>query len=361
MHEERLRKLETLEQEGKFGKDNPQRTGLEAEPRFWKPLTPTLYKEVKRFCLKVRLAVLLAIIAICLISYFVYSAYWLAKTLPWIWNIAVNPGGFSPPTGLIVRNSNSLSSAYLMEYTGFVGLIMRLVGASVALVAFVYIVKDGVHSFPRHKGKLSAALLINGLFFLTLVPVIYFLLNYSALPTISNRLLSLNQVTEIALMSSFLIYIGLKVRKSDVTVDSAFLWRLVGLAATAYVVAIWIIYMSKWTEMMAVDPYLFSALSARIIGFMNTIIVQTLAVALAVAAAIAMSLKKLSSKTPLLWGLALVLLSLHTVIYTIYCAFVVGIPRFIIFGELWQIPLMALGVYLCVSVFKSGKQTETTA
>jgi hypothetical protein len=296
-----------------------------------------------------------------LFSYFVYSAYWLAKTVPWIWNITVNPDGFSPPTGLIFRNSESLSSAYLMEYTGFAGLIIRLVGAAVALAAFAYIAKDGVDSYPRHRGKVSAALLINGVYFLTLIPVVYFLLNYSALPTISNRLLSLNQVTEIALMSTFLVYIGLKIRETGFVVNSASFWRLVGLAGAAYTVAILIIYMSKWTEMMAVDPYLFTALSARIIGFMNTIIVQTLSVAFAVAAVVAMHLKRFSSKTSLLWGLALVFLSLHTVIYTVYCAFIVGIPRFIVFGELWQIPLMALGIFLCASAFKSRTQIDTVS
>ncbi len=310
--------------------------------------------------MKVKPGVLFVIVAVCVLAYFVYSAYWLAKTVPWMWEITGNPEGFSPATGLIVRSPGSLTSAYLMEYAGFAGLVIRLVGASLALAAFILIAKDGVDSFSRHKGIVSASLLFNGIYFLTLVPVVYFLLNYSSLPTISNRLLSLNQITEIALISTVLIYIGLKMRKDDFVVNSRSFWKLAGLATAAYVVAIWIVYMSKWTEMMAVDPYLFSALSARIIGFMNTIIVQTSAVALAVAAVIATSLKKLSSKTPLLWGLALVLLSLHTVIYTIYCDFIVGIPRFIIFGELWQIPLMALGVYLCVSVFKSGKQTETT-
>ena len=310
--------------------------------------------------MKGKLAVLVTLVAVCLFSYFLYSAYWLAKTIPWIVGITVNPQGFSPPTGLLFSNAESLTSAYIMEYTGFLGLIIRVAGASCAVAAFYLIAKGGLSSFPKHRNKVTAALLLNGVYFLTFIPAVYFLLNYSALPTISNRLLSLSIITQIGLVSTFLIFLGLKTRRNDFNADSPSLWKWIAYASMAYVFAIWITYMSKWTEMMAVDPYLFSALSARIVGFLNTTIVQSLAVFFAIAAVASIYLKKISHKASLLWGFSVLFLSLHTIIYTFYCASV-GIARFIIFGELWQIPLIAVGAYLIYGSFFCRQKLENRA
>lgn len=296
--------------------------------------------------MKFESAALLTIIASSILVYFAYSAYWLAVTVPWIANITTNPAGFTPPTGFLVRNPASLTASYVMEYSGFAGLILRLLGAAFGLVAFAHIAKEGAGSFSRHKGKVSAALLLTGVYYITLAPIVYFLLNYSALPTISNNLLSLNQIIQILLVATFLIHIGLKVRKESFDVRPGRIWTRISLASAAYTIGVLIVYLSKWAEMMAVDPYLFSALSVRIIGFLNTVLVQTLAVAFAVTAVCSTYIMRLQSKTSALWGMALIFLGLHTVIYTYYCAFIVGIPRFIAFGELWHIPLIILGAYL---------------
>ena len=96
---------------------------------------------------------------------------------------------------------------------------------------------------------------------------------------------------------------------------------------------------------MAVDHYLFSALSVRILGFLNTIVVQSLAVFFAVIG-VFYALRKSGGKSLMRWwGLSLIFLSTHIILYVVYCASV-GITRFIIFGELWVIPLFGLGAYL---------------
>jgi hypothetical protein len=300
--------------------------------------------------------VLIVLVAVCTLSYFVYSAYWLAKTIPWVVSISLNPVSFSPPTGLLFSNSISVFSAYVMEYSGFLGLVIRVAGASYALAAVFLISKDGVSSFPKHRNKVCLALLLNGIYFFSFIPAVFFLLNFSALPLISNRLLSLSMLTQIALISSFLIFLGLRTRRSGFEVGSVSFWKWIGLAVMAYTVAIWVTYMSKWAEMMAVDPYLFTALSIRIVGFLNTVIIQSLAALFAIVGVVSIYKKSTKFKTFLLWGLSLVFLSLHTTIYTIYCASV-GIPSFIIFGELWQIPLMAFGIYLMFLAFNFKRHT----
>ena len=231
---------------------------------------------MEKLSLKPKFFPSLAIVAVCVFAYFSYSTYWLVKTIPWIIDISLNPKMFLPPTGLLVVNANSLYSAYVMEYSGFLGLILRFAGATYALAATFLIIKDGESSVLKHQSKIYAALLLNGLYFFSFVPVVFYLLNFSALPVISNRLLSTTLLAQLALISPFLLYLGYKIRKPVSSSNSGSLWRIIVLASLAHVLAIWITYMSKWSEMMAVDPYLFSALSVRIMGFLNTIVVQSL-------------------------------------------------------------------------------------
>jgi hypothetical protein len=232
-----------------------------------------------------------------------------------------------------------------MEYSGFFGLVVRVVGASYALLAAFLILKTETNSFPVIRDKISKALLLEGLSFLLLIPTIYFLLGFSALPSVSNFLLSTMLLTKILLISPFLISLGLKVRRYESGVGGSSLLRLAGLSSMNYVIALWASYMLKWTEMSFVDPYLFSAFAPRIFGFLNTIVVQSLAVVFAIVGVLHIFRKSGADNTMRWWGLSLIFLSTHIILYVIYVVSV-GIPRFIPFGELWIIPLLGLGIYL---------------
>ncbi len=278
-------------------------------------------------------------------SYFAYALYWLVKTIPWIVEITLRPEIYSPATGLRFTDSYSVSVGYLIEYSGFLGLIIRVVGASCALVSAFLIFRTKNESFSAVRNKVSKALFFEGLHYLSYVPAIYLLLGFSALPSVSNFLLSTVFFIQILLISPFLIKLALVVKKYESGVDRPKLIRWASLTYMNFVIALWVTYMLKWKEMMAVDPYLFSALSVRILGFLNTIIVQSLAVVFAVVGVLFILKNRGLNKATRLLGLSSIFLSLHIVIYVIYVTGV-GITRFIIFGELWVIPLMALGVYL---------------
>ncbi len=278
-------------------------------------------------------------------SYFAYVLYWFVKTIPWIVEISLRPENYSPATGLRFTDSYSVSIAYLMEYSGFLGLMIRVVGASYALLAAFIIFKNKKESFPAVRNKISKALLLEGFHYLSYIPAIYLLLGFSALPSISNFLLSTVFSTQILLISPFLIKLATAVKKYESDVDRPKLIRLAGLTYMNFVIALWVTYMLKWREMMAVDPYLFSALSVRILGFLNTVVVQSLAVAFAIVGVLLILRKRGLNKAIRWLGLSSIFLSLHIIIYVIYVTGV-GITRFIVFGELWVIPLIGLGAYL---------------
>jgi len=285
------------------------------------------------------------LILVVVASFFAYVLFWFIKSLPLIVEISLNRGIYEPATGLRFVDSYSVSAAYVMEYSGFVGLIIRVIGASYALPAAVQFFRAKTNSFVAMRNKISKALLLEGIYYLSLIPAIYFLLGYSALPAVSNFLLSATLLTQILLISPFLIILSLKIKKYNLGAGSPSLLRLIGLPAMSYVIAQWVIYMLKWSEMTAVDPYLFSAFSVRILGLLNTVIVQSLAVAFAVVGLFYLFRKNGADNTMRWWGLALIFLSTHITLYVAY-VIGVGIPRFIPFGELWLIPLLGVGIYL---------------
>ena len=278
-------------------------------------------------------------------AYFGYALYWLVKTIPWIIEISLRPEYYVPATGLRFSDSTSVGLAYMMEYTGFVGLMVRVVAASYALFAVFLLLKNGKEGFRAIQDRVSKALFLEGLYYLCFIPaILLLLLNFSALPKISNLLLSTAFSTQILLITPLLVKLATKVKNYESDVDKPSLIRWAGLAYTCFVVAVFVTYMLKWREMMAVDPYLFTALSVRILGFLNTVIVQSLAVAFAVVGVL-LILRKRGLQKAMRWlGLSAIFLSLHIIIYVIYVT-PVGITRFIQFGELWLIPLIGVGLY----------------
>lgn len=278
-------------------------------------------------------------------SYFAYALYWFAKVIPHVVEISLRPEYYSPPTGLRFIDSHSVSIAYLMEYSGFLGLMVRVMGASYAVLSAFLILKTKTNFFSVARDKISKALLLDGFYFFSFIPAIYFLLGFSALPSVSNLLLSIGLLTQILLISPFLISLSLKVRKYEPGASTTSLIRLAGLASMNYVIAMWVTYVLKWVEMISVDPYLFSAFSFRILGFLNTIVTETLAVVFAVAGELRVLRKGGRYTAMRWWGLSSIFFSMHIILYVIYVASV-GFSRVIVFGELWAIPLIGLGAYL---------------
>jgi len=99
-------------------------------------------------------------------SYFAYALYWFVKTIPWIFTISVGAEYYTPATGLSFTNSCSVFMAYLMEYSGFIGLMVRVIGASYALLSCFLILKNEKTSFPLIQNKISKALFLEGCYYL---------------------------------------------------------------------------------------------------------------------------------------------------------------------------------------------------
>ena len=231
-----------------------------------------------------------------------------------------------------------------MDYVGFFGLLARLIGASYALLSAILILKVEKDSFNVIRGKISKALILEGVYYLSFIPSIYFLLALSALPPMTNFILSAQLFTQILLISPFLISLGLRVRNYELGTGKSPLLRLAGLSSMNYIIALWVAYILKWTEMATADPHLFY-FSPRFLGLANTATTLSLSVVFAIVGFLIILRKKDGDKSTKWWGLSAIFLSLHFLIYVLYCA-IVGVLYFIQLSELWVIPLLGIGIYL---------------
>ncbi|MCW4004989.1 MAG: hypothetical protein NWF04_00110 [Candidatus Bathyarchaeota archaeon] len=289
-----------------------------------------------------------ALILIMICCFFTYALYWAAKTIPWMIDITLHPESFYPAAGLQQVNSYSLAVSYVMEYAGFFGLLIRLVAAAFAVLAFAAIQKTGNPLIGPAKNRISKALLLEGIYFLSFIPSIYYLAGFSSLPITSRLCLIGTLGVQIALISPVLILLSRRLKKTSSAApeNSASLVRLTVLACLCYVVAIWFMYIFKWTEMAALEGAIWLIIPPRLIAFSNTAITLTLSAAFAaLATKTYLHHKTLTPKTLKLWGASAILLSLHTIIFVIFC-FNVNAAYLASFGELWLIPLLGVGVYL---------------
>ena len=286
------------------------------------------------------------LIMVVVSSYFAYALYWFVKSFLWIIEISLRPEYYSPAAGLRFTNSYSLSVAYLMEFSGFFGLMIRIIGASYALLSAFLIFKAETIFSSSIKNKISKALFFEGFYFFSFIPAIYYLWDLSTLPLTSRLLLSTAFSTQIVLISPCLILLSLKLRKYSSNAGEKALVRLVILSCLSYVVAFWVTYVLKWAEMGVLEGGLNWLLTPpRIIAFLNSVFTLSLSVAFAIIGTLQILRKSGGGNTARWWGLASIFLSTHLIIYVLYVANV-GPLSFIQWGELWVIPLIAVGAYL---------------
>ncbi len=289
----------------------------------------------------------LVLIVAC--GYFLYVVYWFAKTVPWIALITQNPAKFMPAAGVNLSNPLGISASYVMEYVGFMGLAVRVIAACFAVAAATLVLKRQTLNSSRLRSVTSNALLFEGAYFFSFVPAFYYLAAVSTLPVTSRACLSGQLGIQLALISPSLIFLSLKIRKPTFSVDQLTKWA--SLAAVAYLVALWVSYWLKWTEMSALEGLSFLVAFPRVIAFLNTAVVFSLSVAVAMLGTRTLLRKGDKAKIIRFWGVSAILLGVNIAVFVAFCVSV-NAAFLGVFGELWIIPLVALGAYMLVVSFK---------
>lgn len=282
-------------------------------------------------------------------SYFVYSLYWFVKTSYWMVETSLNLGNYIPPTGLRIINSYSLNAAYLMDCAGSFGLIVRAAGGFYALLSAYLIFQAKTDFFTIARDKLSKTLFCEAAYFLSLAPSVYFLLEFSALPQMSNIILSAELFTQIMLIAPLLILLGLKIRGPYRKTAKSTLLKWTALLFLSYTVALLVSYLLKWVDLFIGAKVTFSTAfawllgSARLLSFLNTTIILSLAVVFALLGTTYLA-KSEDIRATKYWSASAIFLGLFFIFYVLYCAYI-GVLWVVPFGELWIIPFFGVGLY----------------
>ncbi len=277
-------------------------------------------------------------VVVTLCSLFAYVLYWLFETVATIYNLILN--GITIP--------QLLSFYYLSDVLiPAVGIVLRFVGVSFALVAVYLIWGPKTLSFLSVKKKISVAILFEGMYFLLLLPItLYYLVQGNILTFFTGYLL------EIISVFPLLVVLSVKIWRYDGSGNEKLLtW--IFIAGIGYLVHIWISNVFRWLSMVEISGLNFLFQGIIVIGFLNTIVILSMSLIFAVVGCYYLSYtddRRLGTK---LLGIALVLLSLHFFIYILYSV-VVGASSYSVMSvEIWPVAILGLGLVMLFGANKT--------
>jgi hypothetical protein len=163
---------------------------------------------------------------------------------------------------------------------GFVGLGARFTAAVLGL-ASLFLLYIKLRTFIKIKIVVGFALFLEGLFFLSEVPSVWFLLRPGFA---ANLPLAINYVLQVLLTVPFLWFLAFKVATYQ-SVQRTNLLKFSALAFATYVTALTVNEVSRWTSMISIDTLRFLFEGIRVIGFLDAVILMPLALAMGVVGA----------------------------------------------------------------------------
>ncbi|MEM0314306.1 MAG: hypothetical protein QW056_06825 [Candidatus Bathyarchaeia archaeon] len=102
------------------------------------------------------------------LAYFAVSCYWMYTTYRWSLSMVEELAIYQR----IIKEPWWLAAFYLSELGGSVGIIFRFIAAIFALYSAVVFLKYGEAALSKIKGKAAAAILFEGLYYLTYIPTV---------------------------------------------------------------------------------------------------------------------------------------------------------------------------------------------
>lgn len=235
----------------------------------------------------------------------------------------------------------------LQELSGFVGSILRLVGAVFALSAAWLFLKNN----RLYVSKLGYALLFESLFFLMFLP--------AALNHLVGSVISISQFLNFYNGVSFLLQVLLVFpalfvlsRKLQNPEESVSVLKWAGIVASLYVLGLWVKNGLMW--MYAISPSQTVQWSfAGVVGFVNSWL--TLLVATVVCSAVCVALWQKQKLNVWLAGAAVVFVGVFFLIYD-FVSIWDGIYRaFLPLTDFWMVTLLIVGVAVLVDSRRAAK------
>jgi hypothetical protein len=266
------------------------------------------------------------VVALC--SVLVYVLYWLygAFVNPYFLSYGNLPENF-PPLSVFVATD------YVLPVTGNT---FRFIGVALGLLSAYLVWGPKPNPFASVKKKIAVALLFEGVYFLSLLPLNILLAVYlRPLP------LFIAFILQALLVSPLLIALSIKIWRYQETDQSSVL-KWVSAASIGYLTGVWVNNVFRWLSMTELSGISFLLTGITSLGFLNSIITLSLSLVLAVAGfyTLAKENRRLSTR---LFALALIMLGLHFVLFTLYTA-IADAWKWLPLIEIWPISLLGLGL-----------------
>jgi len=239
-------------------------------------------------------------------------------------------------------------------YVGGIGLSARLVGCLLGLSS-IYLLWIKGRTFLQVKKIVAAALILESINFVGLLPSLPFLLEPTAI-TFAPAL-GYGYLLQIVFTVPFLLALAFKVATCKEQSQKLSLLKTGAVTFVAYTIALFANEVSRWATMISADSLKFLFQGIRAVGFLNAVVVMPLSVIFALAAATRMfQNKKISA---LKWlGASLTIVGLNYVIYLVYSYFANSL-NFAPLVDVWTVPLLGLGISLILQTRQVKFQSES--
>jgi hypothetical protein len=206
-------------------------------------------------------------------------------------------------------------------------------------------------AFERIKKFVVAALILESVSFMGLIPSLGLLLNPQS--RIFTPSLGYGYLIQILFTVPFLLALAYQVAKYREGSQKPQLLKVAALAFVGYTIALVTNEVSRWTSMISIASLQFIE-GIRAVGFYNALVLMPCAIVFAVAGAY--RLFQQNNQSAMRWfGASLIVIGLNYTIYLIFVYFVNALNTLPVV-DIWTIPLFALGITLILNFQK----TETT-
>lgn len=279
-------------------------------------------------------------IVITLCSLFAYVLYWLYASIETIYSSFLN--------GITIEQLFSLY--YISDvWATTVGSAMRLVGVSLALLSIYLVWGSKSKSFLSVRKKIAIAVLFEGVYFLSFLPITVFYLGRGFFPT-----LFIGYLFEIIAVFPLLAFLSIKIWRYDGSARIRLL-KWIGFAAIGYMAHIWVSNVFRWLSMVEVSGFDFLFQGIVAVGFFNSVVALSLSLVFAVASCCRLLKKSDLKLSAILFGLSLVCLGLHFVILILY-SIVVGSSLYsVLVIEIWPVTVLGLGISMLLRAKRTSK------
>jgi len=262
---------------------------------------------------------------VVLCSVFVYNLYYLIHGLQFTWWTYTVLGGPAP---------------YYYRTISSIGHTLRFIGLFFALQAVYLVWGPKAKPFSSVKNKVSIALILEAAYYITFVPSLLNIMDYSRFLPEMTFFASI-YFLQMLLITPFLMILGFKVKNEKEDKMNAGLLKWVGMACVGYIAAICVNISFRWFFMSFQEGVQFLLTGITAIGFLPSITTLSLSVVFAIVGALKLSKNR---NNAIRWfGLSKIMLGAHFIIYLLFNAYV-DMLDFAILTEVWAVSLLGLGL-----------------